>query len=84
MITLIQKGSPIHRHGDHGGVGWNSASSSEGTEGFFVREVQGRGGPLEVEVREIIFTQGKIKQAEASPTLDSTPEVDADAAPSNL
>lgn len=41
-------------------------------------------GIVEVEVREIIFTQGKIKQAEASPTLDSTPEVDADAAPSDL
>ena len=28
------------------GLGWNPASNSEGTEDFFVREVQGRGGPL--------------------------------------
>ena len=28
------------------GIGWNPASNSEGTEGFFVREVQGRRGPL--------------------------------------
>ena len=27
-------------------VGWNPASNSEGREGFFVGEVQGRGGPL--------------------------------------
>ena len=27
-------------------VGWNSASNSEGRDRFFVREVQGRGGPL--------------------------------------
>ena len=26
-------------------VGWNPASSSEGEEGFVVREVQGRRGP---------------------------------------
>ena len=28
------------------GLGWNPASNSEEGEGFVVREVQGRGGPL--------------------------------------
>ena len=32
-------------------VGWNPASNSEGTEDFFVRGVQGRGGPLKASAR---------------------------------
>ena len=32
--------------GGHVQLGWNPASNSEGREGFVVREVQGRRGPL--------------------------------------
>ena len=42
MIWYEGRAYPVHDRA----LGWNPASNSEGGEGFVVREVQGRGGPL--------------------------------------